>query len=99
MKPNRVWKIEEIKNLLQSNDSMVEKSVLQIYQHQTSDEQTSEHTKHLNGVGFNGFDAEFGSSIAKRLLAGNKLSHKQIAATRKMITKYAKQLTNIANSG
>jgi hypothetical protein len=48
-------------------------------------------------VGFNGFDAEFGTSLAKRLLSGYLLSDKQKVAGRKMIIKYLGQLLKIAN--
>lgn len=94
---DKIWKVDEIKGLLERSDQMVVKSVVQIFNKQTEYEKQADRTKENNKVGFNGFDAEFGSSIAKKIIAGQKLSDRQMHFSRKMIMKYAGQLTKIAN--
>lgn len=93
----KVWTEQEIKHLIESNDTMVIRSVKTLYQYQTQDEQIAEHTKVKNHVGFNAFDAEFLTSIAKQILNGGNLSTNKIRICRKKLTKYTKQLTKIAN--
>ena len=96
--------IEEIKELLKSNNRAVEVGIYRIFQLQTEDEKVSDQTKHSNGVGFSYRDAGFGSSLARqveqnRMIGkGNRtLSSKQIACARKLCLRYSRQLTAIAN--
>lgn len=70
----------------------LEQALLNVYDNQTMDEQDAEVTSHANGVGFNGRDAEFGSSLAKQILAGRWLSRNQLAALGRMMPKYWRQL-------
>jgi len=97
MTQNKVWNKEEIRELLEKNDEMVRRGLLVVYALQTYDEKTAEHTKHENGVGFNGLDSEILSSFAKQLKTKGYLSPKQIAIARKKILKYAGQLVAVAN--
>ena len=94
---SKVWTKDEIKNLLETNDQMVARSVKKLYEYQTADEQEEKTANINNGVGFNGTDAEFLSSIAEWLISGKKLSQKQLDITRKKLFKYAGQLAKIAN--
>jgi hypothetical protein len=84
--------VESIKSLLHTNPKAVSRALIVLYNRQTSDEQSSHSTSHLNGRGFNGADAAFGTSLAKQVLAGRYLSNKQLVFARKMVIKYAKQL-------
>ena len=88
----------EIKQLLITSDKAVVRGLVAIFQLQTQNEQYSDSTSELNGVGFNGLDAKFGCSLAKQILSQRSLSLKQIEAGRKLILKYAGQLMRIANS-
>lgn len=72
--------------------------LLAIYDRQTDGEQSSETTDHLNGMGFNGTDAAFGSRLAKWYQKAHMLTPKQDAAARKMLRKYWKQLWLVAES-
>jgi hypothetical protein len=72
--------------------------LLAIYDRQTDGEQSSETTDHLNGMGFNGTDAAFGSRMAKWYQSKGFLSPKQDAAARKMLRKYWKQLWLVAEA-
>jgi len=94
----KVWKKEEIKLLLETNDEMVARSVKTLYEFQTTEEQIEKTTSANNGVGFNGHDAEFMSNIAEWLLSGRTLTHKQLNIARKKIIKYSNQLASIANA-
>ena len=95
---NKVWTKDEIKRLLETNDKMVSRSLLKLFEYQTSSEQDTEETSENNGVGFNGIDAGFLTSVAKQIIAGRSLTEKQLKATRKSILKYSGQLTRIANA-
>lgn len=87
---------ERIKALLQTSDRAVERAVVAIYKLQTQAEQAQDATTDHNGVGYSAFDAEIMSSYAKRLLSGLPLTFKQMAVARPKITRYARQLADIA---
>lgn len=93
----RVWTKTEVKGLLVRNDEAVRKGIVAIYRLQTEEEKVAGETRVDNGVGFNGMDAPFLSSLARQVLQGRNLSEKQLAAGRKALLKYAGQLTRIAN--
>ena len=93
----KTWTKEEIQALINRNDKAVIRGLLAIYDRQTADEKETESTNHHNGIGFNGCDAEFGSSLATQYREKGRLSQKQIASGRKIIYKYCGQLTRIAN--
>lgn len=70
----------------------LETALLTVYGFQTEDEKNAEVTSHSNGMGFNGRDAGFGSSLAKQILAGRWLSRVQLKALRRMLPRYWRQL-------
>lgn len=82
----------EIQGLLERNPRAVARALVVIYEFQTADEQATSTTSHANGVGFSGRDAEFGSSLAQKVLKGWALSEKQLNAGRRMVKKYWRQL-------
>ena len=92
------WTIEEIRELLKESDKAVERAILLIYNRQTPDEQSSKETLASNGVGYNGFDANFMSSLAQFYQVEGRLSAGQLKYGRKAIMKYAGQLVDIANN-
>lgn len=91
-------RVNFIKEQLATNDAWVLRGVAAIYKYQTADEQSSEETKHSNGVGFNGSDANIMSSFAKQLARRGSLSEKQLVIARRKIQKYARQLVRIASA-
>lgn len=93
----RCWHKEEIQNLIKTNDKMVQRSLLKLYECQTEDEKTSKLTKEENGIGFNEFDSYVLSDIAEFCIKTGFLTAKQIQFVRRKIYKYAGQLTKIAN--
>ena len=104
---NTIHTVDTIKTLLETSNAAVERALQVIYERQTSDEQAIGTTKHENGVGFSGADAEILSSFACQVNSkvgqpdkylgrprklGECLSPKQMALARKKISKYARQL-------
>ena len=93
-----------IAEMLQSNNLWLVRGILAIYRNQTADEQRTACTKHRNGVGFTGPDAEFLSSLAVQIIRKVRngmmprdvLSDKQLKVARKLMPKYAGQLHRIA---
>jgi len=94
----KIWNIDEIRNLIDTNDTAVARAIVAIWKLQTPTEQGMGETVEHNGVGFNGVDANILSSFAEFYQARGFLSAKQTALGRKKIRKYAGQLTAIANS-
>jgi len=70
-----------------------------LFNRQTSQEQDSEYTAHLNSVGFNSTDASFLSSVAKGFLKFNNLAQGQLPYVRRALAKYSGQLSEALNSG
>ena len=97
MAEKRIWTEEEIKNYIQTNDTVLYGALKKLYDCQTADEQASGHTNHYNGAGFNGVDAPILSSMAEFLIKTGFLTTKQKVIVRKKLVKYNKQLTKLAN--
>jgi len=97
MEEKKVWKKEEIKELLMKSDKAVMRGLVVIYSLQTAEERSAEVTIEHNGVGFSGVDAKFLSSLAEQIQKRGSLSEKQMFYARKKILKYAGQLTKISN--
>lgn len=92
-----VWTEDKIKRLLETSKLAVERGVVAIYNLQTTSEKATESTEVFNRVGFNAFDATFGSSLARRILSNRRLTEAQLGKARTLVIKYRKQLTAIAN--
>ena len=96
---------ESIAALLVNNDKAVYRALIVLFERQTADERDAGETNHLNGMGFNGRDAGFGTSLAKQVLKWQDgltnyptpLSMAQMSAARKLLRKYAGQLAKVAN--
>jgi len=71
-------------------------ALVEMFNRQTTDEQSSGVTCHDNGIGFNGVDAPILTSIAKWYMDKGFISPKQTALVRKKLVKYAGQLAAIA---
>lgn len=88
----------DIKALLTTNDRAVTRAIVAVYGFQTQSERSSKTTADLNGIGFNGADAEILSSFAEQIQKGRQLSERQMEIARRKIVKYSQQLANIANN-
>lgn len=91
------WTKEEIRFKLETNNIWLFRGLLAIYMKQTQDEKIDAITKHENGVGFGGADANILSSFARQYSSNGFLTAKQIDLCRKKMLKYAGQLAKIAN--
>jgi hypothetical protein len=88
--------VDVIREKLLSRDDWLIRGILAIWKYQTREEQSKQETVELNGVGFNGVDAPFLSSLAKRYSQCGRLTEKQLTAARRCMVKYAGQLLKIA---
>jgi len=93
------------KNLEVGHWIWVARALVVIYEKQTADERVCQTTSHSNGVGFNGADARFLSSLAEQVKwwegtpfgkrqHATPLSERQLAIARKKIVKYSRQLAD-----
>lgn len=100
---------ETVLEAIEKSDSACVNALIKLYARQTSDEQERRATGHDNGVGFNGTDAGFLSSLAEQAIERRRarsagevpahytdLSPRQIGAARKCLKKYGRQLLEIA---
>ena len=93
-----VWTKETLWAILEVNDNQLAKALVALYNRQTEDEQETKETRERNGVGFNGVDGQFLSSIAEGFKKYGRLTDRQVVAVRKSLKKYCGQLVDIANS-
>lgn len=87
-----------IANKIDTDNRWLERGVLAIWKFQTQTEKFNTATQFNNGVGFNGADGHFLTSLGNILNKGYHLSPKQIIVARKRMKKYVGQLTRIANA-
>ena len=95
--PNQKQVEKYIKQRLSKDTRWATRALVRIYEHQTEDEKVNETTRHMNGVGFNGRDADFLTSLAKQLESRGSLSLKQMSFVHKMMPKYWKQILHISD--
>jgi hypothetical protein len=93
----KTWTREEIETLVNTNDRAVERAMVAIWERQTADEQSSDTTRHHNGIGFSGWTARSGSYYARWVLDGNSLTGKHLVKARRIALHHAGQLLRIAN--
>jgi hypothetical protein len=93
----KVWTKEEIKANLVASDKWLMRGLISIYNYQTAQEQSAQQTVEENGIGFNGCDGTFLSSLAEQAKTRGTLSPKQTVMARKAMLKYASQLAKVAN--
>lgn len=94
----KVWTVEEIKDLVQTNDVVLYRALLKLYNCQTESEKQDKATRDSNGMGFNAYDAEILTSFCDWLIKNGFLTSKQKFVARKKLVKYSKQLTALANT-
>ena len=89
-------RITFIRNKIATDDKWAIRALQRVYANLTADEQSIGATVQHNGIGFTGSDAEFLTSLAQQFERRGSLSPKQIAALRKAMPKYARQLEAVA---
>lgn len=97
---NKVTK-EQIKNFvktkLATDPIWAQQALLKIFEFQTLEEQKSKDTIYHNGVGFNGTDGRFLTSLALQFKKKRYLSPKQMDFVFKKIPKYWHQVVRISD--
>ncbi|MCR4330427.1 MAG: hypothetical protein NUV49_00910 [Patescibacteria group bacterium] len=88
---------ENIKALINRNDTALKRAVVVIFERQTLDEKQTESTRHSNNRGFNHADAKCGTYYARWILGGRQLTGLHLDKARRMMQKYCGQLAVIAN--
>jgi hypothetical protein len=107
-------RVDYIREKIKSSDRWMLKALFTIFDNQTADEQRVGEVKENNGIGFTGIDGELLTSFAKQLIergvrdlikansepinARRFLSEKQVNLLRQKMPKYARQLSEIANT-
>jgi hypothetical protein len=93
-----MWTVEQVKTKLNTNQKWVERGLVALYKYQTTRERASKTTIVHNEMGFSAVDAHIGSYLAEWVLSGKTLNGKWVEKGRKIVLKYAIQLTGIANA-
>jgi len=81
-----------VKNQLSTNPAWAQRAIVKLWERQTADEQATQNTRNVNGMGFNGTDAFILSSFAEQINKGRTLSPKQLAIAFKKLPKYSRQI-------
>jgi len=95
--PIKKYTRDDIKKIISGHPNAMIRGLLRIYSLQTEAEKQLEETCETNGVGFTKFDGKVLATYAKRILAGNKLTGKQMFILQCKIPKYYGQLARYAN--
>ena len=82
----------KLKQMMKTNQKVLELSILLIYKHQTDDEQMTGETHEHNNVGFSGCDSKTLSYYAKWIKKGNHLSGKFLGKAKEKMPKYSRQI-------
>lgn len=89
---------DEIKAGLNGSEAWVNRALIVLWESQEWDEKSTGSTIYENGIGFNGVDANFLTSLAQWVLDGKRLSAKQLKWARHKLPKYWKQLAKAADA-
>ena len=81
-----------VKNQLSTNPAWAQRAIVKLWERQTADEQATQNTRNVNGMGFNGTDAFILSSFAEQINKGRTLSPKQLTIAFKKLPKYSRQI-------
>lgn len=84
--------IEFLRRKIGSDDRWALRAMNRVYDSQTDDEKEAQSTSHINGIGFNGLDANIMSSMRESYEKYGRLTPKQMAVVKKIMIKYAKQI-------
>lgn len=89
--------IEFIRGKITHDVNWAYRALMVIYMAQTEDEKKDGDTKHENGIGFTGHDAEILTSFAKGYERYGHLTEKQLNCLFHKIGKYAGQLYRVSD--
>jgi hypothetical protein len=86
---------EEIQNNLRSNPKWIHRSLVVLYERQTSDEQQTGQTSVYNNRGFNSSDSRYLTYCSKWVLSGRTLNEKHLQKCGGRLPKYWKQIQDL----
>jgi len=88
---------EQIQTKLRTDQKWIERSLVVLYERQTSDEQTTGETREFNGIGFNSSDSRYLSWVASYLLRDEKnhLNQKHLEKCGSRLPKYWRQIQEL----
>ena len=87
---------EYIRKLLLTNEKALCRAIMLIYDNQTKEEKVVGKSVSHNAIGFNRWDSEEMSAIARKLKRGERLLPNEIIHSKLVMPKYWKQLMDIA---
>ena len=90
----QVWTVQDVRNLLLTDDEAIVKALLLINERQTADEQAAQQTRYLNHRGFRSCHGKFSGYVAYYKHFG-KLTEKQMIVLRRSMYMYAGQIFKI----
>ena len=88
---------QDLLDAIEKDNTVLSMLIVHIYRNQTNEEQAVHATTEDNGIGFNGTDAQVGTSLAERYLRGIGLTQAQLhgkdgqSGALRMMRKYAAQ--------
>lgn len=91
------WTKEGIVTLLDRRVDAVLRGMEVLYKLQTADEQRAGMAQEHNKVGYSKWDAPFMTSLVQEYRRRGQLTDRQLASARRIVKKYAGQLTKVAN--
>lgn len=91
MKPVKTNNPEIFRKIIQTDEYAIG-ALMKLYSYQTADERQIGGTVHDNGMGFNGTDSQFCSSLAKQYQDRGRLTEKQLASLKRLLPKYHRQI-------
>lgn len=100
IKMSKITKVQVrdfVKAKLATDPIWAQQALIKIFEFQTLEEQNSKDTIFHNGVGFNGTDGRFLSSLALQFKKNRRLSEKQMEHVFKKIPKYWNQVVKISD--
>jgi hypothetical protein len=88
----RAWLRDSVDPQNPAHRAKVAECLKVVYANQTADEKAVGDTRYLNGVGFNGRDAAFLTSVAENAAKYGGLTPNQARVAARMLAKYARQI-------
>lgn len=93
----KVWTAKEIASKIATDQKWLEHAIVALWKRQTSDEQATRETRHLNNRGFSAAHAKHLTRAANWINSGHHLDGRYLERAREMTSHYVGQLVEIAN--
>lgn len=94
----KTWTEDDVRGLLQRNDTAIERAMAALLRRQTADERAAQDTRHTNQRGFSCAHARRGTYYGNWVNSGRKLTGHHLALARSIALRYVRQLVEEANT-